>query len=410
MNADMYLDIGEQIVGIRRTINEVSENIGAGTFDLFDRLAEETRQLTCTLYRNNPGLLYGENNPIGRFQRGYLDRLCDDGPPTPPPASQFTGGQCPCETYAGKAQRVFPPPTGPAGFQSFLTPGRIKGLRHVFTPEGGGFPPRVQTFVDYYICDGTGTETGALGSISVGTSTGAGITASYHDAWFINDVVLNSGAPDTCGDPPPEYPPQGLDVDIFTRNVTIVLNDGSTQNYNLVYNPSPSTFPINVDINGLKVVLDFGGFEFNFGKGTSSTGGEELPDGEKHPLPAPADDINKTLPAPTIPEPNDTEYDEETRDETDDKEEDIGTEIEFVRVTVSGIPNDAKKQFGDGAPDVIYAGWFEFQADGFNYPRQPIHFSQCLYRRPLGATGYAYTLYSGFSGFATIYKKKLGGT
>ena len=90
----------------------------------------------------------------------------------------------------------------------------------------------------------------------------------------------------------------------------------------------------------------------------------------------------------------------------DPKSQDTSPDLSFVRVTLTQIPINARTQDGDGADNVIYAGWFEFRSDSFNFPRQPIHFGLSTFIPPEGSTGYAYTLYNGFSGFATEYVLK----
>lgn len=394
-------------MGVRRTFNEIAENLGAGTADLFDELAEASRNLTCDLYENHPGMLYGSNNPVGRFQRGFFDRVCSDRTPPPLPTPLFNGGQCPCETYDVTVQRPFPfgnPPSAPPITKRVF--GRVKGLRHEFTPASPEDTQNVRSFIDYYVCE-NGVETGNTAPVDIGTSSGSVFPADYHDGWFISDIVILGGATDDCGDPPVTYPPEADDPNVLNQEISITLNDNSVVNYNLEFQTEPSRFPPNIEINGVKVVLDLGGINFIFGGGDSQNGGEQLPDGGKHPLPTPIDEVPPSSEAPTVPPPSEDDYEVDVKDVTEDKEEEVGIELEFVKVTLTSIPNNAKTQYGDGAPNVIYAGWFEFQVDGSSFPRQPIHFSDNIYKRPDGATGYAYTLYNGFNGFATVFKTKL---
>lgn len=380
----------------------------ASTLDppLYARLAEKTREFACQLYEPFPGTIINKGDLTPSFARAYLDDLCSDQTLPPPPVSPYIGGQCECVPYNVTVTRPFSDPSVPPAPDitvSFV--GRVKGLRHVYTPAMGGFPPNVRSFVDYYECSG-GVETGNIASKDAGTSTGATITPDFHDTFFISNVVRTDGQPDSCGDPPIGYPdniPSPVDL---TFNFTLNLNDGGDMDFTIIYDPSPDGFPMKFDINGIKVEVNLIGFQFNFSGIDANGNPNSLPGDNNSVLPAPKDDKLRNFKPPVLPEPNDEDYEEDVKDVTDPKEEVIGEEIAFIKVTVTSTPTNIKNQFGNGAPDVNYCGWFEFQADGHNFPRQPIHFINNIYFRPVGATGYAYTLYNGVEGFATTYTLK----
>lgn len=394
-------------MGIRRTLNEVASAIGDGSFDTLDFLAEQSRQLMCGVYRNHPDRLYLDGTIVGEFQDAFMDRMCNDAPPPPAPTVQFTGGQCPCVAYDVTVERPFPggsPPPAPDNTKRVL--GRVKGLRHVFSPQGSPGTQNVRSFVDFFQCVG-GVETGVILSVDMGTSSGITIPENFHDEWFIKDIVRVDGQPDNCGDPPESYPPTGVAPDYNQVTTNVTLNDNRQITYNFEWVNEPGNFPYVIDVNGIEINIDLGGFNFNQTPGTPSNNGGTLPSGEKSPLPQDGDDINKTLPPPVVKPPNEQDYEVEEQDETAGEEKEVDETLEFVRINVVNKPANADEQFGNGAPNIVYAGWFEFQSSGYNFKRIPIHFTQSIFRRPEGATGYAFTMKTGFTAVATEYKKKL---
>lgn len=392
---------------------ELAERLGTGVFDFEDRIAEEGRKFACNFWRNFPDFV-STNNALDRsFTRGYFSRLCSDGSlPTvdPPP---FTGGQCDGVLYDVTVNNIA------YNISNCSQVINNSPVYQVLGPVQGTFFDITTPAQATTSCNGLSASPVDLGNWILESASPDVVTSVnvYNDpsgvanpplsSANIISVVRNDGQPDLCGDLPFSYPPTAPQFpNDFTSQVTINIEDGGTLNLNIIYDASKQTYPMNLDINGIKVVIDLTGATFNFSKSGNDGSGGSLPDGQPAPLPAPEDDLDKKFPEPFKPEVNDENFDEEERTETDPKEEDVGEELEFVRVTLTGIPANAKTQSGDGAPNVYYAGWFEFRSEGYNYPRQPIHFANSLFKRPLGATGYAYTLTNGFSGKATIYKLK----
>ena len=77
-----------------------------------------------------------------------------------------------------------------------------------------------------------------------------------------------------------------------------------------------------------------------------------------------------------------------------------------VEVTLTAVPVNIRSQEGNAAPDVLYAGWFEFMRAGKALPRENIHFRQGVFIAPTGVDGYAFTLYTGVQGTAVAITKK----
>ena len=75
--------------------------------------------------------------------------------------------------------------------------------------------------------------------------------------------------------------------------------------------------------------------------------------------------------------------------------------LKYVVIDITSIPINAHIKYGHGEPDIIYAGWIEFQRGGYSFPRENIDFTKGVFIAPDGADGYAYTLDIGYSGTAS---------
>lgn len=77
-----------------------------------------------------------------------------------------------------------------------------------------------------------------------------------------------------------------------------------------------------------------------------------------------------------------------------------------VEITVTQAPSNARGEYGGGnAPDLQYSGWLEWRYNGKNTSRERIDFVDTVHFAPLGATGFAYTVYGGFSASSTYITK-----
>ncbi len=413
MDVCIEVNIHLYTMGILKTFDGLAERLGAGTADFADNLAEQTRIFACDLWNQYPDQVSRNVNLLSSFIRGYMSRACSDQTLPAPPVVAFTGGQCVGVSYDVSVQiesynistcvKIFDV------INTYTVTGPVEGIEiETIMPNDAmtSCNGLVNAFVDdvNFVLKSASPDVTVLGSAFYDPSL---VSSPPISSATIVGIVRTDGMPDTCGDPPPKYPTTNPNPSTdYTTTVNINVEDGGTLNYNITYLPGDTYFPLIFDVGGIEVEFNLGGINFNFSVIGTNGNPLPLPSGQPAPLPAPADDNKRNFSSETVAEPNDIDYDEEQRMETDPKEEDVGRELEFVRVTLTSVPNNVKNQFGDGAPNVIYAGWFEFQADSYNFPRQPIHFNNNLYRKPPGATGYAYTLYEGISGFATIYKLK----
>ena len=384
-------------MGVNVKLSELAENIGNNTADFIDNLAEETRKFACNLWNLYPDQI-SQNQSLGSsFARGFMSNMCQDFPPPPAPSIPFSGGQCPGSRYIVRVRWT----QNNGSLYRLLTLdvfGPIQSIIGFFEPNNPSDPSgagqaiaEVQAFLQN-------------GTPFLFTNSGPESGPPDNDPTY--EVEPFPGNPNNCGDPALSYPPTNPQPSDYTTNINIQVNDGGTIQLPLTYSPNNYFFPMSFNLGGIDLEIDLGGINFDFGSRNSNDTPNPLPDGQTNPLPTPNDDGNRSIPERRIPPPNLEDYDEEDRTETDPKEEDVGDQLRFVRVVVTLKPSNVKNQWGDGAPNVYYCGWFEFQAGGYNFRREPIHWENSIFAAPPGATGYAYTLYEGFKGFAEVYKIK----
>lgn len=380
----------------------------------FENVVNAARDFACGLYKNRPGEIIP--NPIDDGLFAVWDKLCGEPPKTPsdlppPPATPFTGGQC-CDA----AYRVYYTRTidggAPQNLYDDLPTGKIIGAIKTVSGATASWAIRYQN------CAGVSTDK---------PQYSAGINSTL----TITSVSRLSGNTSNCGDPPKQYPPAAPPpASGYTSPPTAInLNTGDT--YNLIFNLKPPTRsgnpsdlfpPIKIDINNPKLNLTIP-LTFNFNGSINigaPSGGGGFSDSDRDKLNNinnktnntndTTNNINVTLnnvntninndinngrnrrrpdsdfsppPSPKPPGKHEQEY------------------LEAVEVKLLSVPRNAKKQSGGASPDVVYAGWFEFTRKGKSLPRDPIHFEGSVFKAPEGADGYAYTLYTGYTGEAT---------
>ena len=369
-------------MGITKNISEISERIGNGTADFLDLVAEEIRDFSCSLWQAFPDQITQNKNLGASFSRGFMNRLCADKPLPPPPAVSFNGGQCEGVSYRVTTNnRVYNTSNCSLVINNDANTtvlGPVEGTVFVVdTPSFGTSS-----------CNGLNNAPVDLGrwvlkSASPDINIIVGAFKDQLDlanpplsSCTITNITRIDGQPDTCGDPPATYPTTEPTVNDYTTNITYNTEDGGNLTIPLVYAPIDVNFPLNFNFGDINVTIDLGGINFNFGENNPDGTPVPLPDGQEHPLPPPTDDDNRSFKPIPLPPPNLDDYDEDIKLEEDPKEEDVDDTLRFVKITLTSIPTNAKTQFGDGAPNVIYCGWFEFQAEGYNFNGRPIHFSQ----------------------------------
>lgn len=377
----------------------------------------------CGLYRDYPGAFVGRNPSA--FARGLMDTLCNDRPPglPPPPTSPFFGGQCPVQYNVLVFFRI----RDKRSSDPAIVVRRI--VRLAGKIYGTSVVPVVAT---------NGTSLGVLSDPTVNgvpTFTEVDSQGSFYEVveHKIESVERVDGQPDNCGSPPSSYPPSEIPDSRRTGVVTNVYNDGSDFTIPLVYAPVSFSAPLTVNVGGVNFKFDFGGVTIGGGSGdsigtinniagnvTKISNDTDIIRNDTDIIRNDTNVINNTVNktegdvtnlgntinvvntfisnAPLPPE----QIQEEPPSEEPEKE---GVSNLFaVRLKLTQIPINSKQQFGVGAPNVLYAGWFEFKRGTFCFPREPIAFQEAIFRSPVGADGYAFTLYVGYKGEASVIK------
>lgn len=362
-------------------------------------IAGTVADFACDIWRDYPDWIASNDALLGKHVVNYMTRLCPGDKQPPPPTFQTVPGQCQVNykvKVAFQFYSIFTPnefiDRTSTVFDSPGIPGAITDI--VGSVQSGRIIRTEATFDD-------GTDFSQKDINPVGTTD----RVVPESLTYIFETV--DGSQDNCSDTytfPQTSPDQEND---FVKQIDLDMGGGNTTQVPLVYEPNINLFPINFDFGGLHVYLDLGGINFNFSLLSGDGVPIPLPDGSASPFPQPDDDSTSEPPPPVAPPPNSDNYDEETKPETDGDEQEVGEELQFVKIDITQKPGNAKNQFGNGAPDVYYCGWFEWQAEGsYNYNRTPIHFDKCIFRKPLGATGYAFTVYEGYKAVATEVKTK----
>lgn len=416
-------------MSIYRSWTDAQERAGGNTYDYADQLVNGVRNFACNLWGKFPDRVAGSPFPSG-FTRGFMNQGCRDIVTVPPPVSQFTGGQCFTQyriygTYTSQSNRIGRHTCGETAFWATRpVNGKILSARFlpstfilIVTIENQDGSRLDFDFPAYYRISETSSPTTNI--------------PGYWDTCQFDNIIYAGNAPiieglerldgqaDDCGDSPPVYPPS-LEPTADDLNDTVNVDNYDTTNTNIPVGLVNVTGNVNVDLEmpvsfnlgGIDVSVDMGGITLNNSLGNSTynnsvsinnNAGNVTGIGNKNPLPLPKPDRE---PAPPPENPLENDLDEEETTDEEPKTKPIVEGLEFVQVNITSKPDNAKNQWGDGAPDVYYCGWFEFTADGYAFNRQPIHFLQSIFKPPLGATGYAFTLYNGFTGNATIYTRK----
>lgn len=396
----------------------------------FSEITDAAKTFACTLYRQQPGALIP--NPASDLLFQIWDGFCGDEPPPgagglpAPPAPPFSGGQCNCVRYRASINA-----TG-GGLGNLVREfsvdvwGPITGFR--LTPL-----PQAQAQKVEVICRGNGANCGPVGSIVPMVQWG-NTPSPPVPSFTINSIIRLDGQPDNCGNPPAGYPPAPPPPPGgYTSPPTpITFNNQTTNNYYFNFTPptapaTPANFFPPIIINYLKaeanpefsipIEFNFNG-DINFGGGGDSI--EFNQDDRDNIENINNNVVNQGNQTTNIqnqinniinitnnkpPDPNDFKPPVTGQPPGEYEQTFLGA----VQVLLTEIPLNAQTQFGDGAPNVVYAGWFEFRRGSYQLPREPIHFERNVFIAPKGVDGFAYTLYNGFNGEATsiIYKEKI---
>jgi hypothetical protein len=387
----------------------------------FSKIADAAKDFACGIYRTVPRNIIPVISDIQQF---YWDGFCGDPPRDPlnlppPPSKPFSGGQCSCikyrviftlhEIYDGQ---LYTRATG-ISLNGEVTSYRI-----------------VKTSTDWsvqFLCRGDASSPCSPSLIWI-----SGFDRPTERLYSLEKITFDSirredGGADNCGDPPSEYPlPPPVPPGGYTSLPTpIVFNDNTTHNF--IFNflpPSPppanSNFLPPIVINYIDPKFNFKiPLTFNFDGTVNFGGGNSYNQDDR-------DNINniKNVTNSTNNTVNNTSNNidnfygnyKKDRDRIINKKplpddfeppkppeppgKKLVERLAYVNVDLSVIPSNAKSQSGQGAPNVVYAGWFEFLRKDKSFPRDYIHFANNCFIAPVGADGYAFTLYNGYQGSA----------
>lgn len=423
------------------------------------KVADAAADFACGLARSYPGAVVG--NAASSAIQGLWDGLCSNrGGPPPPPGRPQEGGKCSVDYIWNFSTSLNPRSCGNQGECPFLTTGpitnfKVTGIINRDTlPDGTPIAEYSASFVQ------------AGGAVITGSAVGF-----YPGDQPTLVLARADGLPDSCGDDPGGYPPDTNNPPdgTFSGDVTINNNDGLDVTIPIVYTPVNVGVDVGINLNvgGVNVRFDLGGVTLNFNPQTqpgqpgypgndvynnndkidinigNDGGSSGFSQADRNvinntnnsvnninnsvnnlnnnvtnlndkvtDLDEKVDDLGDKIDAIETccddADPDDSEeFDKTEKTEEDEKKEENIPQLSFVKITLSEKPPQSKIQWGEGSPDVVFAGWFEWIVAGYALPRQPIHFEKSIFSAPSFADGYAYTLVNGAQGRATIYKRKV---
>lgn len=388
---------------------------GRSTGDFVSKVANAAADFACGLYRDFPAAVVSDTSP-NSFGRGLMDSLCNGRGALPPAPTPVPGeGQCKCTDYLISV--TITPPDGDASTFELAFRGRVLGVVRLPEVDNNGLEPVV---LRYLPCDSSGNELQpaelTLGIAGLGTEVSPG------------GIRRADGGVDNCGTANHKWDdsfPRTIPPDRIVQDTTINYNDGTDITVPVVYAPISAVANINpnikIDVGGINVTFDLSGAKIDFGGGDENTGQPRNRDNDSSDdfsridkqlreirdrlrgVEDDLDDVKSDKNDSPPPQDDPSVEAEEDEEESDSGDKDVD-KLQYVCVHLTKLPN--REQYGDGAPNVYYAGWLEFKVKGCNLPRQPIHFKDSIFKAPDGATGFAYTLTNGAKGKVTVYKSR----
>lgn len=401
---------------VRFGLIDVAEQIGTSSGEFARDVASQVGGVVCNIWRDAPGLFV--QNPALGFGKGMMDSLCGGQQGFPPqpvsPQPAFQGGQCCGTTY-----QVAFTETDLATNQS------VQFVRTVTGQVGGGFflgetNPPIEGVAVWTLpvtaCDGTRLD--ILG--------GSGPIDSMMELRYTIDSVVPVAGANDCGNPSPTYspptttyPPSSApsDITVFSPGI----EGGLT--LPIVYAPIGVDFNINprieIDVGGINVTIQPDGVDVEFPTDSDAPrvlepDFDEVLDNQTElllclqELKADIEEL-RALQSPDCVCPTNPADASVARIGAG-----AGSSIElaglsnllWVEVVLTTLPNLGKTQFGGVAPNVYYAGWFTYTVNGCLQPRQPVHFTKNIWFNAAGANGFACTLTNGAFGAFAYYVKQ----
>lgn len=394
-------------------LNELRNNDFEGDFP--GKAVKAGKSFLCNVALNYPGA-WAAQKISPEFVIAWWQDFCGDEPPTVPPPvpPPFEGGQCVGNPYR-VFYRNFVRNIGNCAVvrndvQSVDVVGAIVGIEYrdydssaTTTSNCSGSSQAVRNKQAWLIC--TNNEY----PLTLGLYRPVGNSGYDYGRVTIEDVQPLGGLPDDCGSLPGDNPPYApLPPSSWNGTWNYTYNDNSTtHDFNITILPSGGDvnlhFPIKVNIGGLNVNFDLGGVNINGGDNVTNDNGNTIINNNGEGGSGIGGDGSNNNTDIDDPESFDSEEQPEAED---DEVEDI-EKLAFVKLELTTIPLNAKT-FSGGAnsPPTFRAGWFEFKAVTYYYPREFIDFQRNIFVAPEGATGFAYKVNEGYKAVATIVTKK----
>lgn len=371
---------------------DLLESLGNTAAGFTKNLANQAANFACDLYNRYPwALTFGDT---GNFSKGVWDELCRQRPSGLPsaPTALYSGGQCDLVLY--EVTITWNQKDGVVGSHSpgnFWGP--IKSVEFVQHPSNR---ENNQGFLQelWMTCRGSEGNPRPLERLQ--------IAGSYTFATSILSVSLRriDGKPDNCGDLPSDYPKTPVPPGDRLTLVNINIHGGTAYNIPLMLQFSTSKYNIQVDAGDISFVFDLVGVTVN-----SNPVNKTIKNIEYSVIDL-AEDVANLAQIVTPFINNSVNFNSsfnvgvfqttEDSGSSSPADEEQSDNIAYVTLDITRKPVNAKTQEGELAQDLLYAGWFQFAAKGYYFPREPIHFSKAIFKAPYGATDYAYTLYEGF--------------
>lgn len=412
------------------TLRDYARQQSEGNTDLLGELADTAVDAICNIYYKSPGSIVARafpGTPIVDGVDSFYRNLCAPKGKAPPlPAPPFTGGQCCGTTYQVTVSATLQISSGasiPFNADPQMVTGRIGGVE--VRNSGTGQQEVTKIVITTY----QGANCSQLVELVPRTTFVHNSDGTTSTIVINNTTVTPVSGADNCGSPPAHYPTTPLvDGDFnFNTNITIAPNVSisvpvsivpTVVNVANVFRPE-----FNVKIGDININGSLGGFTFS--PTVQISPGTTTPSGDPRALPPPA---KTNDPTPTTKDYtaeftaintklNDLKKEVEDccdalypfQEPPSDKVRilllatansmDVAIPAKTYKVTLelTGTPTEKKMQFGNDAPDVLYAGWAWFSDGVRQYERCPVDSEFKFYIPPdRTAKRFSLTLYQGY--------------
>ena len=412
------------------TLYDYGQQQKDGSPDLLGQLADVAVDAMCNIYYKSPGSVVGREfpgTPIVDGVDAFYRNLCAPKGLVPPiPQPPFQGGQCQGKTYNVNGSYTI---TSSGTVNHYSSPGlegKIGGVG--VRPVPGTTPQAHAVFVEYGVGSSSGTRYFQVSGQDYSPATFANPT--------IDSITVSGGGSDNCGDPPTKYPKAPLVDSDFNFNASITIAPSVTVSVpvtviptivavNNVFRPE-----FNVNVGGINVNASLGGFTFSPtvqiqpGTTTPSDDPRALPPTpisnepgkgqpatpiDLKPIKDKLDEIDQEIEeccdrlSPFDPPPNAKVGSDEVMIANSGNFA-IPSKTFKVTLEITARPTQEKVEFGNDAPNVVYAGWAWF-GDGLSMgQRLPMDADFKVFSPPDRVSRrFAFTMRRGYQALARVY-------